>query len=447
MSRRPLPLAAAVFLVLLVATAFLLRRPAAPPETPFFTLAKRIPDTLSVAYGPDTTVVVAGGRTGWEVIRPVRDAADDIVVSAVLKRLAPLPVEDRIFPLTQEKMDTYGMRHPRVIIRAAYRGDTPPDTLEVGAFTLNGNYDYVRRGTSRTVGLLDARVTRGYLSLSTPEIRFSILLPFEETRADTLELLDAAGRSRIAVVRRPDASWWVERPYPGPADAHRTVEYLQGLNHMHIERFVREKAGPLAPYGLAHPRAGVRVVTSRGDTLLAQVGDPLPGSEGLVYAVTRDRPQLLGVSGKYVPVLETGDDLFRERSPFPFGLASVDSVVIRAGGRSRTLALSDTARRPSREIRDVLGNWVGLAADRFAEAGPESLARAGLVGPVGSLVWYGKGDTLAVEEVGPARGDHRAIRLPGGRFARRPEILYVPERRAGPLWGYLAGLAAPGGSP
>jgi hypothetical protein len=136
----------------------------APEPESFFALKRRAPDTLLVAYGTDTTVMVPGGRSGWRIIRPVDFPADGVVIEAMLKRLADLPVEERRFPLLPEKMDTYGMRAPRSLIRAAYRDGLAPDTLTVGAFTMNGGYDYVRAGRGDVVALLDARVAHSYFT-------------------------------------------------------------------------------------------------------------------------------------------------------------------------------------------------------------------------------------------------------------------------------------------
>ena len=82
MARRPLWGSALVFVGLLAVTLWVLRDRAEPEPESFFALQRRVPDTLLVAYGPDTTVMVPGGGSGWRIIRPVDFPADDIILNA-----------------------------------------------------------------------------------------------------------------------------------------------------------------------------------------------------------------------------------------------------------------------------------------------------------------------------------------------------------------------------
>jgi hypothetical protein len=457
MGRRPLALSALIFALLLVVTVWALRERNAPEAAPYFTLARPIPDTLLVAYGPDTTVVVPRGRTGWRVVRPVDYPADGVVVNAMLKRLHPLPVSERRFPLYPNKMDTYGMRHPRVTIRAAYRGGLDPDTLWIGTFTLNSRYDYVRNGSSDEVALVDARITKGYLMKTTVEIRQHMLLPFAEDRATAVRLFGPDGNPRVELLRRPDLTWWVKWPISGPAGDHEMEEYLSGLSHMVVSKFIREEPGPLAPFGLEPPRAMIRVALEGEDSLSLALGDPVPREgalgENLVYAVTGSRAQVLGVSNKYLPVLLRTADSFRDPVPFGFGLDVVDSVRVAYGDDAATFVPADTSRTGLND-REVLGHWTELRAKAFSPARADTLKAAGLSPPRGRMTWFGGGDTLAVEWVGVVRDHGRAIRIEGGTRARPREVMWIPESRIDPLWGYLtrrvreeARIAREGGSP
>ena len=374
------------------------------------------------------------------MVRPVDYPADGVVVEAMLKRLHPLHVAKRRFPLYPSKLDTYGMRHPRVTIRAAYRGGVPPDTLQVGTFTLNEAYDYVRTGSSDEVALVDARLTKGFLMKTTVEIRQHVLLPFAEDRAVGVRVYGPGGDLRVELIRRDDRSWWVKSPNPGPAGGHEMEEYLSGLNHMLVSEFIREGPGPLAPYGLERPRARVRVTTERGDSVSMALGDPVPRAgavgENLIYAITGRRPDLLGVSAKYLPVLTRSADTFRDPVPFGFGIDVLDSVRVRYGDAAVTFVPADTSRM-RREDRDILRHWMGLRAGRFSPAEAETLRSAGLAPPRGTLTWFGQGDTLAVEDVGIIRDHRRAIRVGEGKRARPGDVLWIPEAQIDPLWGYL----------
>lgn len=441
MSRRTLLLSALVFLSLLVLTLKLTRNRSAEPEPPFFALGRSLPDTLLVAYGPDTTVLVPRtAGAGWDLLRPVRDAADVVAVNALLKRLERLPVESRRFPLTPEKMDTYGMRHPRAMLRAAYRGGLPPDTLLVGAFTPSGDFDYVRAGSRMEVGLLEARQTRTYLLKSSLELRDTVLLPFPDFRAVNVRWIASGGAVRAEVSRDEDGAWRVRRPFPGPADPEKLREYLLSLNHMHIEHFGPQGGWEPAVYGLTPPAVAVVVVTADGDTIRAALGDRVPGDSDLCYASTSKRTHLLEVPMKYRDVLLGSVDSLRERAPFGFGLDRVDSVRVECAEGSVTIAPADGGPA-NRTAREALANWVGLRAERFEAADAIALGRWGLAPSEGRIVWFGAGDTLAVVEVGREEAGWRAIRVSGGRAARPDEVLLLPARAVEAQWPVLRARA------
>ncbi len=443
MSRRALAVTALVFAALLAVTLVLVPREAPEAPEPYFRLRSPHPDTILVAYGPDTTVVVPGGRTGWRVIRPVDYPADGVEIEALIKRLDPLPVSARRFPLLPEKLDTYGMRHPRAMIRVAYRAGGMPDSLFIGTFNPTGSLDYVRRGGSPEVALVDDRLARGFLLKQTAQLRRTRLLPFPEDRAEGLRLYGPGDSLRVALDRGDRGLWRVKYPWPGPANQTETREYLRSLNHMLIDRFVREGSGPLAPYGLDVPRASARVAVAGGDTLSLALGVPVPGSPGQAYAKTGDRPEVYAVSDRYPPVLLGPAARFRDPVPFAFGLADVDSVAVATDSSAVILALADSAS-VGRETRDVLANWVLLRARDFVRSTGGTERQWGLDPPAGTVTWIGKGDTLAVVAVGASRDGLRALRIVGGPAARPQSLLLVPEDRAGPLWTWLVNAARRG---
>jgi hypothetical protein len=442
MPRRSLLTSAVLFLALLAFTVWLRRAPVPPGSAPFFALKARTPDTLTVVFGPDTTVLVPRGETGWQVVRPVDYPADALLVEAAVKRLHDLSVAN-VYPMTEQKLDSYGMRVPRGMLRAAYADGKRPDTLFVGGFTPNGAYDYVRPGSGPEVGLLDSRITRSYFLKETRELREIRLLPFPETRVRRFELLGPGDAVRAALEKDGAGRWRVTEPFPGPADAKETGEYLTSLNHMHIRDFVPGGRARWREAGLDDPAVGVRVFLEDGSRLGACLG--APGPSGGVYARGLADPQVFLVSDRYPPVLERTADAFRTSSAVSFGLTQADSVRVSAAG---TNWLVDLRRRggDAAATRDVLGNWLLLRVDAFAPARPAALRERRLAPPAGRMVWWGSGDTLAVVDVGAAGEEHLPVRVVGGAEARTGEILLFPLDRAGPLWSYLLRETARSGS-
>lgn len=433
MIKRSFWISGALFAVLLFLTWNLLERRHEPEAETFFTLERRTPDTLMVAYGTDTTVLVPGGA-GWVLVRPVRYPADSFAVEALLKKLFPLEVEN-VYDLPPQKLDSYGLRNPRAAIRAAYV-DLPPDSLSVGGLTPNAAYTYVRSGSERKAGLLSDRTARGYLLKSTPELRDSRLLPANENRVTRILLL-ADGRDHVELQKGEQGAWRVVKPYPGRADPGKTREYLASLVHMTVQEFIGEEGAGEAAYGLKTPRAGVVVETEAGETLGYSIGNAVPEKD-LFYAAIHGRPNLFGVSARYLYALQWPDIAFRQTAPISFGLAQVSTVTVRSGSESREFRLSPPDSTLEPETLDVLGSWVLMRAEGFAEATARALHAYGLDAPAGELVWKQGADTLAVVQVAGDDNGMMPMRVAGGREARPEEILLVPTVKARPLWVYLA---------
>lgn len=444
MQSRTFWISGAAFALLLVATWWILSGRTPTEEIPFFTLKQRTPDTLWVAFRGDTTVVVPGGVNGWRIVAPVQDAADGVVVNALIHHLSPLEIQDR-YPLTPRKLDTYGMRVPREVIRAVYR-DLPPDTLLVGGFGLNASWDYVRSGSAPEVAAVDDRIVRTYLFKELHDLRDTQLLPFTESRAETLRLRGPGGVLNLEAGKAADGSWSLSAPYPGPVTPKKMREYLSSVNHMHIEVFADSIPLDSGITGLDAPQAAAQVVTRDGRTVGVRLGRRVPGTDR-VYAQTEGRGFTLEVSDRYLPVLGRPADDLRQEAPVTFGLADVDSILVRTPRHQRTFRLgTEVTPESDRAAWDVLGNWILLRADGFRRATPAARRRWGLVPDGPGLVWMAGEDTLAVMVTGPVADGEFPVWIPAGTRARPGEILLLPEGKAVPLWTYLrreAGEASP----
>ena len=437
MGIRALAASGVAFVVLAVVAFWLLSRQPAPEPGPFFTLKQRLPDTLVVIAASETTTIVPGGERGWQVIHPVHYPADQVLVNAMVRQLSDLKV-DRRFPLTPQKMDTYGMRFPQGVIRAAYRDGRTADTLTIGSFTFDDTYEYVRNGSQAEVGLVSAHTTRGFLLKGTTELRDTELLPFLENRVTTFSTLGETGDTLLTLQHQKPGGWRILRPYPGPGQDAKVREYLESLSHMHVGMFVREGDGPLDGYGLVRPRAGVRVRLEDGSLLGLDLGTPVPNTD-LRYARTLVRPHVFGVSEKYLPVLEWNADRLRRTAVLDFGLKDATGVTIEDAGRTWTFTVSDST---SREVKDLLGNCILIEAHRFEPATPLRLRQAGFKGPSRVMVWR-KGETLLARiELGVETGDEVALYVPDGTAARPTEILYSHRDSVLPIFNALEQHAA-----
>jgi hypothetical protein len=210
---------------------------------------------------------------------------------------------------------------------------------------------------------------------------------------------------------------------------------------MHVGTFVREVEGPLDAYGLVRPRAGVRVRLQDGSLLGLDLGTPVPKSD-LIYARTLARPEVLGVSDKYLPVLEWSADRLRRPAVLDFGMKDASRVTLLDAGRTVSFAVNDSL---SREVKDLLGNWILIEAHRFEPATGANLRAAGFDRAPRSMVWRSGERVLARVEVGPETGDDVPLYVPDGEAARPAEILFARRDAVLPIFNALEQHAA--GSP
>lgn len=435
--RRSVLVSLLVFLALLVTTLLLLRPRRPEKEPPYFSLARRVPDTLTVGVGRDTTVLAAGADGSWTVVSPVVYPADALVVEGMLKRLFPLEVL-RTFPLPPEKLDTYGIRLPRGWIRAGYRGGDPPDTLLLGGFSPDGRFAYVRAGSRDEVALVEDRTLETYFLKRTLELRDTRLLPFPESRAMRLRLLGPGDEVRMDAVRG-DLGWVFQVPYSGPADDEKMGEYLKSIGHMHIQGFPPEVDERQA--GLEAPRAGIRIDLDTGATAGFDLGGEVPGTDG-IYARRLSRTEIVEVSDRYLSILRFDSNRLRPLHPVPFGLAVVGEVTVETAGRSWTVGVASPSPGEG-AARAVLGRWVTLEAKEVEQATPARLRDRGLRPPLGRLVWTSGSDTLAVVEVGRKTGDLRGLYVPEGAWGLPHQLFLAPEVVVASLWeSTLAGSGA-----
>jgi hypothetical protein len=433
---KALAASAAAFVVLALIAFWILSRQPAPPPASFFALKQRLPDTLVVIAAQDTTTIVPGGAKGWEVVHPVRYPADQVLVNAIVRQLSDLKV-DRRFPLTPQKMDTYGMRFPQGVIRAAYRDGHAADTLTIGTVTFDEKYEYVRNGSQAEVGLLPTRTARGFLLKGTTDLRDTELLAFLENHVTSFSTLDEGGDTLVTLERR-ERTWRVVRPYPGPGEDAKVREYLESLSHMHVGTFVQEGQGPLDAYGLVRPRAGVRVRLEDGSLLGLDLGNAVPNTD-LLFAHTLARSEVFGVSEKYLPVLQWSADRLRRTALMDFGLKDATTVILEDGGRSFTFPLTDSL---SREAKDLLGNWILIQAERFEPATAGNLREAGFDQTRRAMVWK-RGETLLGRvRLGMDSGGDTPLFVAEGEAARPTEILFAHRDNVVPIFNALEQHAA-----
>lgn len=162
------------------------------------------------------------------------------------------------------------------------------------------------------------------------------------------------GRPVLALARRGDRSWWIERPVRAPVDAAAMARLLAALELTEVLQ-VLSAEGARAPRGLEPPRLRLTLVQRGAAPQTLAIGGPDASGLGLYVAVGRE---LRVVPSSFAESVELEADALRERELLPWMAADIETVALFAAERA-PLRLT---RRP-RGFEVAVGEGAALRAD------------------------------------------------------------------------------------
>ncbi|MBS0657027.1 MAG: DUF4340 domain-containing protein [Verrucomicrobia bacterium] len=312
-----------------------------------------------------------GGR--WLIARPVADRADQRILGELVGMLEALPKIETL-PATAERIESTGLREPRVKVQITRTGE-PPLTLQLGNTTPVEGRIYaqvvgadeivvipkeLRDVAQRTPNSFrDARLTGG---LAEKVVRVTIRNP-----------------RGVVELSRENGKW--EIGGAGRGSAKIVDEWLEKLLGYSVRQFVGPDFGNVLGYGLAAPRASVRLEEE------SKTGEPIPPIEWSlgertdprlagVYARIPERRSVVVLPLDAEEILTATADTFRERTLTALNLDFIDRVRLQpAGGTPLLLArrgegweLREPRRFPaeSREMEHLVRTLNGAAVEQFA---------------------------------------------------------------------------------
>ncbi len=238
---------------------------------------------------------------------------------------------------------------------------------------------------------------------------------FREDRFATLDAEDADaidatvdGR-RILIRRTGDLAWEMVEPAPMAASRDEVRSMLGRVGALRAERFVQDGKDGLERYGLAPPRATIRVGTSSGEPITLWVGDPIPDTEPpLVHVYRAEDDAVYAARAGFLDAFRKPLPEYRNRQLIRRKAEEAVSLSVTRGAESVALTRTaddwrwpDTGPVPGSTPRRVASQAVGLEAAEIHDSPPSG--DLGLEPPAVRV------------DVGFADGEHAVIRL-GSRW-------------------------------
>ncbi len=331
------------------------------------------------ASGETTRLQRAGAGEEWQIVEPVKAAADSGVVGTVTSNIGTLEVQ-RVVDENPSDLKQYGLDPARLEVAFRLKGQKELQRVLVGDKTPAGGDLFAKRGDENRVILVSSFLD-SIFSKTPFDLRDKIVLAFDRDKAEGVEVVSGAMTRQFA---RNGTDWRIVRPVTVRADYAAAEGLLTRLSSTNMQTVVAEE-GDLAMYGLDRPSTTATVLTgsSRASLLIGRMADG-----GGYYAKDANRPMVFTVEQALVTDLtkEIGElrrkDLFDSRSfsatRVEFQRPGATTALERADAEGQTTWKNATgATVETARIEEALTKLSSLRADAF-----QPMAHASLKTPV-----------------------------------------------------------------
>lgn len=279
---------------------------------------------------PDARVVLETRGTHWEMVEPVRDAAETSRITTLVSAAEDAAIERNLGPAQDPAR--YGLAPAAATLRMTSGADTVA-YVEIGALTVDGAFAFARRDDGDVV--LVPPVLLSAATLSTDAFRDQNLVRFDAAEVDAFTV--RRGRSSVRWNRRGDDTWFaVVEGDTVRGDSLAVPSHLRRFRGMRVRAFVApaDTAGAFSPPdGLLtlYKRAPAPPVTLRFEER--------PG--GVYWGRVDGNPRVVEVDGDVAGALDASPALLGDRRLLQFSPArarrihvvtpDTSAVLVRAG--------------------------------------------------------------------------------------------------------------------
>lgn len=309
-----------------------------------------LPELLDVKPIEIRRVEVTGGedvlafeRDGdhWRMVQPLHTLADRSRLDTLVANLKDLKASREIGKV-HGPAERFGLERPvRIVHLFGPDPKTPIATLDVGRVL--DDHRYVRSAGGKDVEVVDSRLLAA-LDLPADDWRERSL--FGVSAFDVRDLA-VQGQGRDLEARRFEDAWRLVKPIQAPADDRKVEGLVADVAALRVvqgpQGFIETKAPDLKSYGLEPPSLTLKLtsLTAPDAPKTVEIGGPVPGETGRVYARRGESREVLIIDGTALERIPNDPHALRSRQVLPLTADRVDGLRIKT--RDVTYVLTRTA--------------------------------------------------------------------------------------------------------
>lgn len=210
---------------------------------------------FALVYPDKQVVCERKGKEEWQLIEPLRTAADNSAVSSLLDRLSTLQAREFVVERPKKnQLVSYQLDKPGVQVQIWLKGREKPITLTVGKRHETQTTKYYAR-TSRfpAIVLVDEFDLKD-IRKTESDLRSKRVLVFKKDNVERLTIrYDGVEIELRKRKEGKETKWQMLKPIKAPADTWRVDDILWALDGAEAEGFI-DKPQDLSPYGLDKPQ-------------------------------------------------------------------------------------------------------------------------------------------------------------------------------------------------
>jgi hypothetical protein len=221
---------------------------------------------------------IAKDKGGWNIVKPVKEKADDPLMQQLFEQLGNLRAEQiAAYPYSRSHTergndgDMFGLEKPSALVTIKLKGEQKPSEhiIKLGKLAGEGGERFAVVDDGKIAAVLPASLSE-QLTGAPLVFRDRTIARFAD--ADRLQL-DRG--SRHAVFGKVEGSWKLIEPLQGDAEQDLLDDFLDRLRRLRAAALVVEKpdADALKKYGLDRPEVQWRVQSSGKEMLNLLIGN------------------------------------------------------------------------------------------------------------------------------------------------------------------------------
>ncbi|MBN2162175.1 MAG: DUF4340 domain-containing protein [Pontiellaceae bacterium] len=369
----------------------------------------------------------------WSVGNPEQGMgrADPALVYKLIAELNALTrgttISARQLDLRGISMSEYGFDAPVFAITAI--DNQGRRSWKVGRNSPSGTDIYIQEVGSEDVFTVPVGL-RSVLPSSPDDLRSRSIFFNEVAGIKRIEMRRSTGFLRIV---RESGNWVIQQPIVSPADPYEIAAFLELLKAVRIEDFIDENVSDFAAYGLQGETRQISLGGVDGTSRTLVLGDPVPGSAGLIYARRADETSVFALKEDVLALLDTPVKQLRDARVLTLPKNEISSISIQFGEKRVALDWDPEAgwqivvpavwKADTQEIAELIDLWERVVITEYDVT--ESSDKASWVLEFGSI---SAGTTNRIEVLSAGvRFDGLLVRLNGESAVYQVNLPIVPD--------------------